>query len=187
MRETMSYTPITDPRHETKARASLSALQEALALIEGRNTDPALHALIKESLSHCASLEQYLGRLVGAASDSEATVDLQVFERLMVLAGPTTMLELLDQLLIDLHAAQKAIAQAGPQLDWQILRNQCHVLIAVAGSIGALPVLQNSEKLQSTAHAENAADAALQIKSLLRRLQVLIAFVQNERQQRAAA
>jgi hypothetical protein len=181
----MSYNPFTDPRRDAKARADLSALHDTLALIEGRNADPELRPLIEESLSYCLTLDQYLGRLVGTASDTE--VDYQVFERLMVLAGPTTMMELLDQLLIDLSAAQTAITQAGPRLDWQVLRHQCHVLVAVAGSIGAIPVLRNSEQLQVAIHASDAADVEVQAKALLKRLQTLVAFVEGERQRRAAA
>jgi HPt (histidine-containing phosphotransfer) domain-containing protein len=166
------------------ARRSLSALQDALATIDTMNADPALRPLIAKSLSHCAQLDQYFARLLVTPPETEKIVDMQVFERLMMLAGPNTMPELLDQLLLDLKSAKSAIATAAPQLDWQSLRNQCHILIAVAGSIGATAVLRNSERLQTAAHAEDAAGTGPEAKALLARLQTLIAFVQRERHAR---
>jgi HPt (histidine-containing phosphotransfer) domain-containing protein len=175
----------TEPSQGTQAaRQCLVDLHDTLSRIDSTNCDPALNPLIRKGLADCAQLNDVLDRLFTPHVDMESPVDMQVFERLMLLAGPATAIELLDQLLADLHAAHSAITAALPQQDWPALRQQSHVLIAVAGSVGAQAVQQSAEHVQ-TAVREGRTDAATgHSRTVLALLKSLILFVQTERRAR---
>ncbi|MGL4320898.1 MAG: hypothetical protein ACRCS3_08550 [Paracoccaceae bacterium] len=161
-----------------------AALQNTISQLARQNRDPALQPLIAEAAARCASLATHFDRLGAAQSKAEEIVDAQVFERLMALAGPSTAIELLDQLLIDLDTVQRALAGANPATDWDIMRNQCHVLIAVAGAIGAQTVQSGADSLHNAALNHDARSAMAMRNALLAQLQVLMAFVRDERKAR---
>ncbi len=171
----------------TTARQCLTELHAALARIGEDNTDTALRPLIVQSLSHCAVLARYFDRPPSPPDAAAAVVDAKVFERLMLLAGPETARELLDQLLVDLGSAQAAIAGTSQQIDWNILRMQCHILVAVAGSVGATQVLRQAELLRAAAQHFDTDAAPRLMADLLQQLQALIAFVRVEQVSRAVA
>lgn len=158
-----------------------AALQDAIDHLAQQNRDPALQPLIAAVSDRCASLAAHFDRLATAQCEPEDIVDAQVFERLMALAGPATAMELLDQLLVDLEAVHRALTTANPDSDWDVFRSQCHVLIAVAGAIGAHSVQTGAEDLHSAAMDHHAPSVAARQKALLGRLQVLLAFVRDER------
>jgi hypothetical protein len=191
MREKMSIVPPSsnlDLSHGPLAlQQNLAALHDTLVRLNQQNRDAALQPLIADSLSRCGVLRQHLERLHGAQGGPEPIVDAQVFQRLMVLAGPVTALDLLDQLTLDLRAVQAKILLATPAQNWAVLCGQCHILIAVAGSIGAVHVQVNAEQLHKAATAQVGADVADLSAALIARLEALLAFVQNERQTRSTA
>lgn len=164
----------------------LEALHATLSQIAQQNKDKALDALTAESLSQCAALRNQLGRLSLTAPAPEPIVDAQVFQRLMALAGPATAVELLDQITLDLGAARAIIVVSTPLGNWQNLRNQCHILIAVAGSIGATHVQMTAEQVYGAAAAADADMCGALTKKLILRLDALLVFVAEERESRMA-
>jgi HPt (histidine-containing phosphotransfer) domain-containing protein len=176
-----SLSPSDPPPQTTAARLNLTALHDTLTRIGQANTDPGLRPLIAESLARCTQLEQYFDRHLARTTSNQGIIDMQVFERLMLLAGPETARDLLDQLLADLGTAQTALITAAPQQDWRVLRAQCHVLIAVAGSIGASSLQHEAERLQAAAYGSDSSGCTHMLPSLLARLTALISFVEGER------
>ena len=79
------------------------------------------------------------------------------FRRLMQLVGPATQGELLARLVEDLQAVEQGLALALAQMDWQEIRGQSHVLVALAGAVGATPLQMLAEALNRAAHAQQAA------------------------------
>jgi HPt (histidine-containing phosphotransfer) domain-containing protein len=186
MPRSLSSSPTGVAPQTTAARQTLTALQNTLTRIGNANADPTLRPLIAEGFSRCAQLEQYFDHYFACTSGSHGIVDLQVFERLMLLAGPETARELLDQLRADLGSAQTALVAATQPGDWTAVRAQCHVLIAIAGSIGATSLQHEAERLQAAIHQADPVEIARLTTSLQVRLAVLISFVQAERLTRAA-
>lgn len=174
------------PQAASTLQQNLAGLHDTLSRIRQQNRDATLQPLIAEGLSRCAVLRQHLDRLNVQQAEPEQIVDVQTFQRLMALAGPSTALELLDQLVLDLEAALRAIVVATQVQDWAGVRNECHVLIAVGGSIGAHHVHMNAEQLHRAATAGDAPSITALAPSLIRRLQTLLAFVQHEQQRRRA-
>jgi HPt (histidine-containing phosphotransfer) domain-containing protein len=77
--------------------------------------------------------------------------------RLLDLVGPTEARTFLTQLDRDLSDCSRQIAVATEQQDWTALREASHVLISLAGSVGALALQSLAEALNAAAHARNAA------------------------------
>jgi HPt (histidine-containing phosphotransfer) domain-containing protein len=160
---------------------NLAALHDTLSRLGLQNRDASLQPLIADSLSRCVMLRKYLDRMSAGQAGPEPIADAQVFQRLMALAGPSTAIELLDQLQVDLDEARAALVAALPAQNWATLRAKCHVLIAVAGSIGAFSVQTNAEHLHAAATREDADAVTMLVSEIDRRLLSLIGFVQDER------
>jgi CheY-like chemotaxis protein len=99
------------------------------------------------------------------------------FDRLLEVAGPEAAPELLRRLLEDLRHVERQIhrALAGP--DWPELRAQTHVLIALAGAVGAIRLQHAAEALNAVAHRRDAAGLGTLAPPLLALLDDLIHFV----------
>ncbi len=78
--------------------------------------------------------------------------DDQTFRRLMQLAGPEVGAELLARLAEDLQAVEQGLALGVAQTDWQAIRAHSHVLVALAGAVGATPLQTLAEDFNRTAH-----------------------------------
>ena len=82
-------------------------------------------------------------------------IDCQVYEDLAAAVGADAMAELLDKVNADISSARDRLLQAvtGP-LDLESVRSATHVLISVAGAIGAVRVERLARKINDAAHQE---------------------------------
>ncbi|MFN6977715.1 MAG: response regulator, partial [Gemmobacter sp.] len=131
-----------------------------------------------------ASLARVLARSgPGAeAPEAEAGVEAPVmamaqFERLMEVAGAEAAPELLRRLFEDLRHVERQMHVALGDPDWPELRAQTHVLIALAGAVGALRLQHMAEALNIVAHQRDAAALPDLAPGLLTLLDDLIHFV----------
>jgi len=74
---------------------------------------------------------------------------------LLDLTGPDLAVELLARLTEDLLATQDALESGAANADWKRLREGSHVLISLAGSVGALSLQAMSETLNAIAHRQD--------------------------------
>lgn len=81
----------------------------------------------------------------------------QTFRRLMQLAGPEAGPDLLARLSEDLQAVEQGLTAGLAQTDWQAIRAHSHVLVALAGAVGATPLQLLAEDLNRIAHLQQAA------------------------------
>lgn len=121
-----------------------------------------------------AEAQVALAALEGAQG---AVVDRRVFDALMELAGPDLAPDLVTQMAADLRMVQMTLARslAGP--DWNDVRGQTHILMALAGSAGAHRLEQGARALNLAAHAADAARAQKLTPEILAGLEQLIRFV----------
>lgn len=89
------------------------------------------------------------------APRSGLPIDPITFDQLMQIAGPETVPDLLNQVLSDLLDIRTALDMAIPKLDWTQIRQQSHILISVAGSLGADSLLRRAEELNRHAHSKD--------------------------------
>ncbi|MBA4350087.1 MAG: hypothetical protein C0427_02420 [Rhodobacter sp.] len=108
---------------------------------------------------------------LGIFGDSSALHDI------LDMAGPDTALRILHQIHIDLSATAALIAPAIAQADCATIRAQTHVLISLAGTIGATRLHAQAVDLNAAAHAEDEAAIATLGGPLITDLTALIALI----------
>ncbi len=79
-------------------------------------------------------------------------VDAAQFGRLLAMAGPRTTHALLTQLQTDFSCAKHALLTAQHVMDWPQIRAQSHVIMGLAGTIGAGPMHKLALQLNDSAH-----------------------------------
>lgn len=143
------------------------ALHQARALAEGLDAlcaDPAFQAMAP----FLRPLSRQAQNLVALLSDAEppaaeeedlGAMDQAVLDGLLALAGPEMAPLLLNQIRIDLAEAGTGLTEALPRADWEQVRRHSHVLVSVAGSIGAVALQHRAEAVNSAAHAAEHASA----------------------------
>ena len=100
-------------------------------------------------------------------------VDEAVFNALAEAVGPEQMPELLDKVLDDLLSVQYRLSDAVQSSNFKELRAQTHVLISVAGAVGAKNLQLNSQLLNVDANKQNTSglmDSAMKCVAELREL-----------------
>lgn len=108
---------------------------------------------------------------LGILGDSTALRDI------LIMAGPETAPRILRQMHIDLTATAKGIVPALAGADCAMIRAQTHVLISLAGTIGAMRLHGMAVALNSAAHAEDADQIATLSTPLMADLAGLIALL----------
>lgn len=94
-----------------------------------------------------------LNALAAAIESARAPlIDHAIFDTLMALAGPEVAPELLRQLDADLAEVAARLAPALDAGDHDGVRAPTHVLMALAGSVGATPLYTLAAQLNQTAH-----------------------------------
>lgn len=84
-----------------------------------------------------------------------ADFDPARLETLFTITGPGLAPELLARLTEDLTATQDLLETGAASADWKRLREGSHVLISLAGSVGALSLQAMSESLNAIAHRQD--------------------------------
>ncbi len=87
---------------------------------------------------------------------STPILDCNRMTELLSIAGPDTARELLTRLKADLDRVRNHLAVACPASDKDTIRAETHVLISLAGAIGAHPLHRLAVALNSSAHRSDA-------------------------------
>jgi CheY-like chemotaxis protein/HPt (histidine-containing phosphotransfer) domain-containing protein len=87
-----------------------------------------------------------------AVLSAEPVIDQATFAALCEAIGPELMAELLEKVVADLVGAQRDLVQSLDPLDRSVIRAASHILISVAGALGA-------QRLQACARSLNATSA----------------------------
>ena len=106
-------------------------------------------------------------------------IDQTQFLRLLELAGPDTAAELLRRLTGDLDQVANGLLQgfATSPPDWDAVRAHTHVLIALAGVVGAVHLQHLAEAMNQQAHRCDTAGLGENTAAVTRHLAALIAFI----------
>ena len=106
----------------------------------------------------------------------DADLDRALFERLLAMAGPLGSAELLTRLIADLSRVERNLVAALALPDFVAIGAEAHVLIAVAGTIGAARLVSEAERLMAASH-ERAAEQVTWIgRSVLAQVDRLLQF-----------
>lgn len=107
-------------------------------------------------------------------------IDEDRYHRLIEIAGEDGAIELLERLLEDLRQVERGLVRALEEPNSAEIRTQTHVLIALAGAVGADALQQLAETLNSAAHRREPDDMLSLGEQTLGQLAWLIRFIAKE-------
>ncbi|MFD2174470.1 response regulator [Rhodobacter lacus] len=117
-----------------------------------------------------------------ALATAPPLLDTQVFEALLQLTGPDGVLNLLSRVLDDLIRVERGLVAGLSEGNPTMICADTHVLISVAGSLGAWPLRALAEDLASAARVKDLAAVRMIGRSVLAQIDRLIAHVVRKRQ-----
>lgn len=119
-------------------------------------TDAIIAKPIMSLESFAETLGQYLGAsrpaLTQSTGNGSPLADRSRFERLLEIAGTEGAAELLSRLAADLRRVDSNLRAAIPVMDQSALRAETHVLISLAGAVGADRLHTLASTLNAAAH-----------------------------------
>ena len=131
-----------------------------------------------------------------ALNDGEAAIQVEeglaefnrdCFDRLIAVAGPDASRELLIRLAADLRNCERNLVAGLAEHDMTTIRAETHVLIALAGAVGAERLSGLAQNLNAIAHRQREGDIATLGEECLGQLDRLIHFIMKEKASRGEA
>ncbi len=110
-----------------------------------------------------------------------SAVNIATFEALRQTIGHDMMAELMDKVIADLLSAARNLTAAQELLDRPAIRSASHILISVAGAIGATRLQSSARELNMVAHSGTTDDILLQLGKCLSEIDAAVVFARNER------
>lgn len=138
-------------------RAAIAALMPHL--------DPKAAALLADLADKVQNMD--LPPAPDRVRDASADDAPDRLRHLLTLAGPDIAPKLLQQLVLDLIQCRDDIAGAMAEYDWKAMRNGSHVLISLAGSVGAVSLQSLAERLNAAAHRQDRVTATRLLPQVL--------------------
>lgn len=138
----------------------------------------ALGAAVRARMADVEAAEA--GAEVAPAPD-EPVADLAVFEALREAIGPEMMDELLEKVVSDLADARRDLDGVLGSLDRQTIRGVSHILISVAGAVGAARLQACARRLNLAAHDEGAPDLRAELRRCVLEIDAALDFVNGRR------
>jgi HPt (histidine-containing phosphotransfer) domain-containing protein len=153
--------------------AALADLRRAVAALTPHIDTPdqrADLALIEDAVARLSMLRP-------TAPHSLGDFDPSRLSHLLQLTGPDLAHELLARLTEDLITTRETLDIGAATADWTRLREGSHVLISLAGSVGALSLQAMAERLNAISHRQEVEALSTLMPALTDELFALIALV----------
>lgn len=116
---------------------------------------------------------------ISKVAESEV-VDRDIFDNLVETIGPDSTAELLAKLQADTDTVAEGLVRGQKTLDLSEIRSQTHILISVAGAIGARRLQLISQRLNTAANREDSAEIENLCETCLSGLAELQGFILEE-------
>lgn len=163
-------------------------MREHRAAIEAAGADGVIAKPILSIEQFGADIRRYMrGRAGHATPDSgdagsacettQPVIDHNIYDALANAIGPHSMAELLGKVNPDIQTARDRLARARDPLDLGEVRSVTHILISVAGAIGALPVQELAKRINMAGHQDDADAAGRDMPVLLGEIDRLLEHV----------
>lgn len=176
-------------RGDARAQVPIVALT-AYAMREHRDRIAAAGAngLISKPITGVAALGRALRAHMGPAAappepaaSPEPVADMQVFEALCAAIGMGMMAELLDKVVADLAQARADLEGALAPLDRKAIRSASHILISVAGAVGATRLQSCARRLNVAAHSGDEAALPSGVRQCVAEIDAAVEFARSRR------
>lgn len=185
-----SATPVADT---PMIALTAYVMREHRAAIEAAGADGIIAKPIISIEQFGADIRQYMCRRPGnvqprAENGSPSptvdapAVDRNVYDSLAQAIGSSAMAELLDKVEADVATARDRLAQGLEASAIDQIRSSTHVLISIAGAVGATQVQEGAKRVNNAAERpENLAAVESEAASLLGEIDRVLVFVRAER------
>jgi CheY-like chemotaxis protein len=121
------------------------------------------------------------GEGAGSANDTAGPViDRNIYDSLAKAIGPDAMVGLLGKVGPDVQGARDRLVCALDPIDLGEIRSVTHILISVAGAIGAVPVQERAKQMNVAGHRDDVAVIQREMQGLLGQIDRTLEFVQNQ-------
>lgn len=135
-------------------------------------------SLADHSFERVAEAEAREGRK--AVNALGGLVSLETFNDLNAAVGPQAMAELLVKIDADLALAQNSVRQGAANIDRSAIKSATHVLVSVAGAIGAHGLQALARRLGDVASSRTGADLERMAADAERQIGAVRAFVREK-------
>lgn len=105
-------------------------------------------------------------------------IDRSVYDTLAETIGPTAMAELLEKVLADTRSAQSRLERALNPIDLDEIRTVSHILISVAGAIGARRVQDQAREINTASLAGDATSAGIGLPGLIAHIAQMLTAIE---------
>lgn len=112
-------------------------------------------------------------------------IDQSVFDALAETIGPETMLELIDKVISDLKNAKATLSTGCSPVDRKSIRAASHILISVAGAIGAVRLQNSAQSLNRLAHGDATERVASEVRRCVAEIDSAVQFADGWRRTRS--
>ncbi len=180
-------------RGDAKGRTPIVALT-AYAMPEHRNriAEAGANGLISKPIVSVAAFGRALERHVvrpqpaptGDApgpDPADQSIDREIFDALCQAIGPEMMGELLEKVVSDLRSVEATMQAARMPVDSEAIRSASHILVSVAGAIGATRLQMSARRLNTATHSGASEAIAAGLDACLSEIGAAIAFACDRR------
>lgn len=158
-----------------KPITSITALGEEIRKIAGRRIGGVVETPSEPKESAYEVLQKE------AANDASGPkIERGIFDGLVSSIGAKGVPTVLRKATDDLETACGQIEMAAESSDVELMRGASHVVISVAGSVGAVRLQRQAEALNRLAHIEELSAAAVLARELKKELLGVVAFLRAE-------
>jgi CheY-like chemotaxis protein/two-component sensor histidine kinase len=141
----------------------------------------SIDALGHALLLHAARKVEEPAPVAPATEDATPVVDRAIYDALCEAIGAEIMAELLEKVVSDLGSARSELAIALSNRDWKPVCATSHILISVAGAIGATRLQAGAQTLNVAAHGDDGVAIANQVHCCLVEIDAAVEFVESRR------
>ena len=131
---------------------------------KARITDAGADGIIAKPLTDIAGFGHAILAVTGEgqpvakappAANADSDIDLAIYNGLKDIIGPDSMKELLGKVETDMADVQAGISEGAAHRNVELIRAKTHILVSVAGAIGAVNLQHIAEALNATAKTED--------------------------------
>lgn len=120
------------------------------------------------------------GAVAGDAGATASVVDRDIYDALAEAIGPAAMSELLEKVVADLGHARQRLERALEPIDMGEIRTVTHILISVAGAVGAVPLQMQAKRVNEAAHRDETDTVRTDAGALLGLIDGVLEHVQSQ-------
>lgn len=110
-----------------------------------------------------------------------AVIDRDIYDALAQAIGPSAMTELLEKVDADVRAARDRLSRGLEARDLEAVRAATHVLVSVAGAVGARQVQEGAKRMNAAAHRGDGAAVESGAGDLMDAIDRMLDFVHGAR------